>query len=100
MIQKIIIKNLLVVLFFYCVPILVFRYYQQDYKNIAIIQNAIFITIFFGSSLLAYFNFNTNPENLKVKITKKLFMYLGFLGIIYSGIVLYLFFAFRRGIGF
>jgi predicted ferric reductase len=92
--------NILLLILTYILPICVLKYYQDDYRNIDLIQKSVFLVLLCGSLLLVYIN---NKNRIQIKNLKWLwlaFEILGILGTIYSLIVLGLIFAFRRGIGF
>ena len=96
---KNIIINILVVVFALLMPLYIYKYYQDDYRKIAPIQNYLFLLILLGSLFLIYFN---NLIKRDIKIKKMLwftFEIIGILGFVYSLVVLLLIFIFRNGIG-
>ncbi len=84
----------------YILPLSVFASSQDDYSNIETIQKIVFSVLFIGAALLTYLNFINIKTKKKGKWIWILFEIIGICGLVYSGIVLYLIFVFRHGIGF
>jgi len=92
--------NIMLLVFAYIIPILIFQQYQNDFRNIDLIQKVVFAVMLFGSVLMIYLN---NKNRIKAENLKWLwlvFEIVGIIGTVYSVLVLYLIFAFRHGIGF
>ena len=95
--QKIIINLILILV--YITSFYTLKQYRDDYTNIGLVQNIVFIIVFCNSVLLAYLN---DVNRRKTKAGKCLwitFETLGVLGFIYSGTALYLMYA-LQSIGF
>ena len=92
--------NILLLVLTYVVPLSIFSQYQNDYKNIDLIQRVAFTILLFGSVILVYLNENNRKQAENTKWLWVLFEILGILGTIYSTTILLLIFMFRNGIGF
>jgi hypothetical protein len=81
----------------YVLPIFLLKKLEDDFRNIDVIQYTTFGVFFFGSILLSWLNWKKQENTKWVWLV---FNILGILGFVYSGVVLYLLFSFRNGIGF
>ena len=98
--MKKIILNIILLVGTYLLPLYVFHRYQNDYNNTELRQNILFIVLFLGSALVTYLNNKYRKQDTDYKWIWVIFEILGVLGLLYSGVVLYLLFSFRNGIGF
>lgn len=77
-------------------PLYILHQYQNDWRNIYIIQNYVLSVIFIGSIFLIYLN---NKYRIKVLIYRWLwvvFMIIGMIGLCYSGFILFLIYSTRN----
>lgn len=91
--------NIIILVFTYLIPIYIFRQHQSDYKNINLIQNTTFITLFFGSVILIYINYKNRIQTQKYKLGWIIFQFIGIVGFCYSSIILSILFLFRNCCG-
>lgn len=97
--QKILLSSFLII-GTYLVPLYILNVNQNNYYNIEIIQKFVFYVVFFGAVTLTYLSYKNISTTKDLKWLWVLFGIIGILGVTYSAIILYLIYAFRRGIGF
>lgn len=97
---KKIILNIVLLFTTYVLPLYVFYEYQNNYSNVKIRQNIIFLSLLFGSILLIYLNNKHRKQVIKYKFLWISFEIVGVLGFCYSLSVLWLLFMFRNCCGF
>ncbi|MDP3883041.1 MAG: hypothetical protein Q8Q48_03215 [Candidatus Staskawiczbacteria bacterium] len=81
-------------------PLYLLFQYQNDYRNIDIVQKIVFTVLLFGSGSLVYLNNRTRKDSREAKWLWIIFEIIGVIGFIYSVLSWWLIFAFRNGIGF
>ncbi|KKQ02893.1 MAG: hypothetical protein US12_C0024G0001 [Parcubacteria group bacterium GW2011_GWA2_36_24] len=94
--NKKIILNIILLFAIYIMPLYILHQYQNDWRNIYIIQNYVLSVIFIGSIFLIYLN---NKYRIKVLIYRWLwvvFMIIGMIGLCYSGFILFLIYSTRN----
>lgn len=94
-----ILTNILIIVFTYLIPVIVFKQHQGDYKNINLIQSITFIALFLGSIVLIYINYKNRTQTQKYKWSWIIFQVIGVLGLCYSSVVLLILFLFRNCCG-
>lgn len=99
MIKKIVF-NIVLLFSTYVVPLFIFNRYQDDYRNIDLRQNTVFIVLFIGAILLIYLNNKYRKQDSDHKWLWIIFAIIGILGLCYSGFILALLFLFRNCCGF
>ena len=98
--KKLLVTNIFILLLTYVLPLWLFRLYQDDYQNVYLVQESAVTVLFLGAISLTYINNKNRLKIFKLKWLWIVFEFLGIVGIIYSGVILYIFFAFRNGINF
>ena len=98
--KKLLVTNIFILLLTYVLPLWLFRLYQDDYQNVYLVQESAVTVLFLGAISLTYINNKNRLKIFKLKWLWIAFEVLGIVGIIYSGAILYIFFAFRNGINF
>lgn len=83
----------------YFIPLYLFFSYQNDINIIKKIQIPLSIIMFLGSAILIFLN-HLNYKKENKKILWLLFLATGVIGLVLSGIVLFLLFSFKEGVGF
>jgi hypothetical protein len=96
---KNLIINIVLLISTYIIPLCAFNRYQNDYRNIGLIQKIVFAVLLCGSILLIYINNINRREGHKLKWLWVTFEALGVIGVVYSGVVLYLILSLQN-IGF
>lgn len=100
MIKKIIL-NIILFIIIYVIPLFILHQHQDDLGDIVyVIQNYVFIIIFFGSILFIYLNNKYRKQTSNLKWIWILFEVIGIIGLCGSGFVLFLIFGLRNCCGF
>lgn len=88
--------NIILLFTTYVVPLYIFRYYQDEYRNVNLRQYTVFTVLFFGSILVTYLNNKYRKLDVKNKWLWILFELIGIVGLCYSVFVLFLLFSLRN----
>lgn len=88
--------NLFLLIVVYIIPLYVFHQYQNDWRNIYVIQNCVLSIIFLGSVFIIYLNFRYIRQALSYKWLWIIFEVVGIIGLGYSAFILFLIFSLRN----
>ncbi len=100
MITKKIIINLFLVGITYFFPWISLYNSQDDTIKMESIQVPLLLILFIGAGLLTYLNHKNQKQAISNKWLWISFEIIGIIGLLYSGVILWLLFVFRHGIGF
>ncbi|MEI6316792.1 MAG: hypothetical protein WCO65_03680 [bacterium] len=88
--------NILIILLCFFVPYYLLGIYQTNILKLESTQNQLLFVILIGGSLLLFINHGYRKQALSNKWVWFIFEIIGVVGVLYSGIVLWLIFAFRH----
>jgi hypothetical protein len=98
--NKKIIINFLLFVGVYILPFVFLGLYKESIISIMKVQTPLYLFVLFGSILITYLNYKNKKRIEEYKIFWNIFFVIGIIGIILSGVILFLLFSFKNGIGF